>query len=42
MFDPQKQTAAFFIRRFRHIAELEGSDVVHQVLLTCLKEDALD
>ena len=42
MFDPQKQTAAFFIRRFRHIAEIEGSEPVLRVLPMCLEGDALE
>ena len=42
MFDPQKQSAAFFIRRFRHIAELEGSGPVLRILPMCLENDALE
>ena len=42
MFDPQKQSAAFFIRRFRHIAELEGSGPVLRILPMCLEKDALE
>lgn len=42
MFDPNKQSAAFFIRRFQHIAELEGNDPVLRVLPMCLEGDALE
>ena len=42
MFDPQKQSAAFFIRRFRHTAELEGSGPVRRILPMCLENDALE
>ena len=40
MFDPQKQSAAFFIRGFRHTAELEGSGPVPRILPMCLENDA--
>ena len=42
MFDPKKQSAAFFIRRFLQIAELEGSGPVLRVLPMCLEGDALE
>lgn len=42
MFDPTKHGAAFFIRRFRHIAELEGSGPVLRILPMCLQKDALE
>ena len=42
MFDPTKHSAAFFIRRFRHIAELEGSGPVLRILPMCLERDALE
>ena len=42
MFDPQKQTAAFFIRRFRHIAEIEGDVAELRVLPMCLEGDTLE
>ena len=42
MYDPAKQTVGFFIRRFRHIAELEGHRAVLRVLPLCLENDALE
>ena len=42
MFDPQIQSAAFFIRRLRHIAELEGSRPVHRILPMSLEDNALN
>ena len=42
MFDPTRHSAAFFIRRFRHIAELEGSGPILRILPMCLEKDALE
>jgi hypothetical protein len=41
-FDSEEHTAAFFIRRFQHIAEIEGDAAVLRVLLMCLKGAALE
>jgi hypothetical protein len=42
LFDPEEQSAAFFIRRFQHIAELEDESSVLRVLPMCLKDFALE
>ena len=38
IFDPVKHTVAFFIRRFSHIADIEGERAVLRVLPMCLAE----
>jgi hypothetical protein len=42
LFDFEKQSVAFFIRRFQHIVELEDEFFVLRVLLMCLKDFALE
>lgn len=41
-FDPAETSVAFFIRRFKHIAEIEGKEAVLRILLMCLKKSAME
>lgn len=42
MYDPEKTAITFFIRRFRHIANIEGERPVLRVLPMCLEGDAVE
>ena len=42
LFDPAEGNVAFFTRRFRQIADLEGDRAVIRVLPMCLKGEALE